>query len=78
MAFCGIIGVLIFLNVCIQAPGVLLHTAELGTWDAAFWEATLAYLVMTPIAIGLIAVAFRIRRHLRALDAKVEESESSK
>lgn len=75
MAFCGIVGVLILFNVCVRAPGVLSRAAKTGAYDAAFWAIVAAELIGAVIAIGLIAVAFLIRRHLKALDAKIEEAE---
>jgi len=73
MAFEGIIGVLILFNVCTKASAMFLRAAKAGSYDATFWEAIVADLVMALIAIALVADAFRVRRHLRALDAKIEE-----
>ncbi len=78
MAFCSIVGVLILFNICTQLPGLLLHAVKTGNYDALFWEKIVASLILAPIAAALVAAAFRLRHHLRALDAKVEDPENSK
>lgn len=74
MAFEGIVGVLILFNVCTKTPAPLLRAVETGTYDAAFWETLLPGLVMALIAAALLADAFRLRRRLAALDARIEET----
>ncbi len=76
MALCGIIGVLILFNVCVQAPGVLLRATKAGTYDAAFVASIVVYLIGAVIGIAFLTGAFFIRRHLKTLDAKLEESET--
>jgi hypothetical protein len=78
MAFCSIVGVLILFNICTQLPGVLLRAAKFRTYNAAFWETIAVDLIMASIAAALVAAAFRLRHHLRALDAKIENPENSK
>lgn len=78
MAFCSIVGILILFNVCIQLSGALLRAIKTGTYNAAFWETIAVDLIMAPVAAALVTVAFRLRHHLRALDAKVEDPENSK
>jgi hypothetical protein len=74
MAFCGVIGVLILFNVCTQLPGVLLRATKTGTYDAAFWESIVVDLIGAAFATAFLTGAFFLRRHLKTIDAKVEDS----
>ena len=71
MALASIAGVLILFNVCSQIPGVLL-TVRSGSYDDAFWGAVGADVIGALIGAALVTGAFYIRRHLKALDAKIE------
>jgi hypothetical protein len=66
MAFEGIIGVLVLFN----APFMLFRSGRDGSPGLIIGSA-----IGTLIGIALVADAFRVRRHLNALDAKIEESE---
>jgi hypothetical protein len=67
MAFCGIVGILILLNVGSRVLFGGLHSLVFGAPGSAIGMG-----VATLIGIFLLAVALRLRRHLKALDAIVE------